>query len=84
MTFKRSIACLVFLGMALAVPLVVSAHHAGSTEFQIDKEITFTGTITKIFYTNPHTGLFDTRSCASFPSDFARPRPSVPAIDPSG
>ena len=58
MTSKRSIACSMLLGMVLAVPSVVSGHHAGSTEFAVDKEITMTGVITKIFYTNPHTGLF--------------------------
>ena len=58
MTSKRSIASSVLLGMALAVPSVVSGHHAWSTEFAIDKEITITGVITKVQYTNPHTGMF--------------------------
>ena len=58
MTSKRAVACSMLLGIALAVPAVVSGHHAGSTEFELDKEVTLVGVITKIFYTNPHTGLF--------------------------
>jgi hypothetical protein len=44
------------LGLLLAIPLL--AHHSFGAEYDADKPITLTGTITKIEWTNPHSYLF--------------------------
>ena len=47
------------LGMALAVPAVVSGHHAISAEYGGNsKEVPLKGVITNILYTNPHPAIF--------------------------
>src|SRR5919201_5832656 len=48
---KRILTALVIL-MALAVPVL--AHHAVSAEFDRNKPITFTGTVKKVEWMNPH------------------------------
>ena len=45
------------VGMLLAAAPVV-AHHAFAAEFDIDKPITLTGTVTKIAFTNPHCWIY--------------------------
>jgi hypothetical protein len=44
------------LWLLLAIPLL--AHHSFGAEYDADKPITLTGTITKIEWTNPHSYLF--------------------------
>lgn len=48
-------ALLAAFGLALSVPLV--AHHAVGGEFDPDKPVTVTGTVTKIDWTNPHARI---------------------------
>ena len=57
MTSKRSIASSILLGMVLAVPSVVSGHHAMSAEYG-SKQSIMTGVVTRIEYLNPHSALF--------------------------
>ena len=41
----------------LLTPISLAAHHAFSAEFNADKPITLTGTLTKVEWTNPHSHL---------------------------
>lgn len=56
MKFKLAVV-LVGVGLLLAVRPVV-AHHAFAAEFDADKPVTLTGTVTKIEWTNPHTWFY--------------------------
>ena len=56
MTFKLA-AVLLGVGLLLAVRPVV-AHHAFAAEFDADKPVTLTGTVTKLEWTNPHTWFY--------------------------
>ena len=40
--------------LALAIVAPVVAHHSISAEFDMNRPVTFTGTVTKIEWTNPH------------------------------
>lgn len=52
MTRRTLLAVLGALVLGLSAPLV--AHHSVSAEFDTSKQITFTGTVTKVEWTNPH------------------------------
>ena len=46
-------------GLAVAATtLPVSAHHSFAAEFDRDKPITLTGTVTKLEWTNPHARIY--------------------------
>ena len=45
-----------FTLLVLSVPML--AHHSSAAEFDIDKEIHLTGTITKVDWINPHTYIY--------------------------
>jgi hypothetical protein len=53
---KKSLA--VCAALALGASLAATAHHSFSAEFDRDKPITLTGTITKLEWTNPHARIY--------------------------
>jgi hypothetical protein len=53
MTKNRVLALLIGVGLLLASVTLV-AHHSVSAEFDTSKKITFTGTVKKIDWMNPH------------------------------
>src|ERR1044072_8094514 len=46
-----------FVAVALAAA-ALSAHHSFSAEYNANDQVTVTGTITKVEWTNPHTWFF--------------------------
>jgi hypothetical protein len=53
MKTNRAIAVLLGLGLMLA-SLTVVAHHSVSAEFDTSKKVTFTGSVKKVDWMNPH------------------------------
>lgn len=56
-SIRAAMAMAVVLGGLLVGAVTVSAHHSLSTEFDIKKTVTLTGTVTKMEWTNPHSWL---------------------------
>src|SRR5574341_1826708 len=48
----------VFAAAVLAMGALVESHHSFAAQFDIDKPVTLTGTITKVEWTNPHTYFY--------------------------
>jgi hypothetical protein len=46
------------VAVLLAVAAPVWAHHASQAEFDFDKPVNITGTLTKIMWVNPHSYLY--------------------------
>ena len=53
----KAAAVVIGVGVLLAVRPVV-AHHAFSAEFDADKPVKLTGTVTKVEWTNPHAWIY--------------------------
>lgn len=50
---RKSLSCLLIAGMLLtALPLL--AHHSLTAEFDVNKPVSFTGTVKKVDWMNPH------------------------------
>jgi hypothetical protein len=54
---NRFFTAFVVIGLVLAAA-PVWAHHASQAEFDFDKPVTVTGTLTKIMWVNPHSYLY--------------------------
>jgi hypothetical protein len=54
---NRFLAAFAVIGL-LVVVAPVWAHHASQAEFDFDKPVTVTGTLTKIMWVNPHSYLY--------------------------
>ena len=53
------VTCVAFFGMTvLAGSARALAHHSFAADFDADKPITLTGTVTKVEWANPHTWFF--------------------------
>jgi Family of unknown function (DUF6152) len=51
----RSVKLVAIAALVLAAIGTLSAHHSFAGEYDINKKVTMTGTISKIEWTNPHT-----------------------------
>ena len=49
---------LLAVGAALALPEIGVAHHAFAAEFDANKPLTLTGTVTNVEWTNPHAWFY--------------------------
>ena len=54
----RAFLSVVLGAAALAASIATPAHHSFSAEFDVGRPIEFTGTITRVEWTNPHAWLF--------------------------
>jgi hypothetical protein len=54
----RSLILVATLAATTLAPAAVRAHHSFAAEFDRDKPITLTGTVTKLEWTNPHARLY--------------------------
>lgn len=55
---KVGVVTLLALSCLLSMPPNAAAHHAFSAEFDINKPIVLTGTVTKVEWQNPHTWFY--------------------------
>jgi hypothetical protein len=56
---RTTILCATFVALALVMGgATVSAHHAFSSEFDANRPVKFTGTVTKMMWVNPHAWIY--------------------------
>jgi Family of unknown function (DUF6152) len=55
---RTGLLSLVATAVAIASTMPASAHHAFAAEFDRDKPITLTGSVTKLEWTNPHARIY--------------------------
>ena len=55
---RTGLLSLVAAAVAIASTMPASAHHAFAAEFDRDKPITLTGSVTKLEWTNPHARIY--------------------------
>ena len=55
---RPSLVCIVAAALALCPVAASHAHHSFSAEFDRDKPVKLTGTITKVEWTNPHARIY--------------------------
>jgi len=56
---RTTILCAAVVTIGLVVgPTMLSAHHAFSSEFDANRHVVFTGTVTKMMWVNPHAWIY--------------------------
>lgn len=58
MTSRILYICVVYVCVLLAVPAASFAHHSFQAEYDVNKPLTLTGTVTKFEWTNPHARFY--------------------------
>src|SRR5690606_14561621 len=73
---------LLAVAAALALPRLGAAHHAFAAEFDANKPLTLTGTVTRIEWSNPHAWFYidvsdgdgPVASCRNSPLAYCKPK----------
>ena len=55
---SRTAACVAIIGSLMLTGASVAAHHSFAAEFDVNKAVTLTGTVTKVEWTNPHARFY--------------------------
>lgn len=50
--------CVLALGVSLLAPTLVTAHHSFAAEYDRNRRIKLTGTVTKFDFSNPHSWIY--------------------------